>query len=153
MIEWLISDSLSLSFITLISLLVNAVTIYKWVSDNKDKSIMNNQAYEMVRGLALANSKRANMIVTRINALKEQSKDHEEAMIFLENTYSDAQSNIEALLATAKALKPEKTKELPYDSQSLLGESMVESDKHRLQQEELAVKIQNVRNSNNQQNT
>ena len=87
MIEWITEPRLSLSLITLLSLLVNAITIYRWISEKKEKNRINEQACHMIRGLALANTRRGAMIINRIQALKSQGKQNEEAMIFLENMY------------------------------------------------------------------
>lgn len=141
MFEWLTKPSISLSLITLISLLVNAVTIYRWVSEHRKRAKVNDQAFQMVRGLALANTRRSNVIVTRIRSLESQGKQDEEAMIFLENMYSDAKSNIESLLAAAKALKPEEANKLPYDGDSLLNQSMIESYTLQIKQHELQDKL------------
>src|SRR5688572_19616005 len=112
--EWLVSENMTLSILTLVSLLINAVTIYKWVSEALNQTKINDQAFEMIRGLALASTKRANMIVRRIDAQAAKGVPDQEAMIFLENMYADAKSNIESLLATAKALRPDKADSLPF---------------------------------------
>ncbi|MFH0787709.1 MAG: hypothetical protein V2B13_08840 [Pseudomonadota bacterium] len=140
MVDLITAPSLSLSVITLLSLLINAVTIYRWISEKKDQNRINDQAFHMVMGLALANIKRGSMIVNRIKALTEQGKQNEEAMIFLENMYADNKSNIEYLLAAAKALKPEEAQKLPYDGDALLNRSIIENANLTIQANEAKMK-------------
>ena len=102
---------------------------------------MNDQAFQMIKGLALASTRRCNVVVGRINSLRDQGKQDDEAMIFLENMYSDAKSNIESLLAAAKALRPEEVKNLPYDGDALLTQSMIENYELQIRQQELAKKL------------
>lgn len=137
MIESLTSASISLSVITLVSLLINAITIYRWITDYLNKEKVNDQAFHMIRGLALANTRRVNMTVRRIQALEKENKLNEEVMIFLENIYSDAKSNIETLLATAKALKPSEAGSLSFDGDSLLTQSIIENLQLQVKQQEL----------------
>jgi len=138
MMEWIIQPSISISIITLISLVVNAVTIYRWVSERSREAKINDQAFHMVRGLALANTKRVSVIVKRIQSLESQGKQDTDGMIFLENMWSDSKSNIESLLAAAKALKPGESNKLPYDGDSLLTQSMIENHKLEIEQKKLA---------------
>jgi rubrerythrin len=141
LVKWITEPTLSLSFITLLSLLVNAVTIYRWISGSKKQNRVNDQAFHMIRGLALASTRRSAMIVNRIRALEKEGKQNEEAMIFLENMYSDTQSTIETLLAASKALKPEEAKNLPFDGESLFSQSVIESTTLKIQQQELLDKM------------
>lgn len=113
-------DPNTLALITLVSLVVNAVTIYRWVSDYLNREALNDQAFHMLYGLAKSVSKRVSMIVKRTNLLKEQERENEESMIFLENMWGDSMSTIDNLLAAAKALKPRKAAELPYDATDML---------------------------------
>jgi hypothetical protein len=136
-----IDPTFSISVITLISLLVNAVTIYRWITEYKIKKKQNDQAFHMIMGLALANTRRGSMIVNRMNALKEQGKQNDESMIFLENMYADSKSNIESLLASAKALKPESADHLPYDGDALLNKSRIESTNLMVKVKELEDKL------------
>ena len=134
-------EPITLSSITLISLLVNAVTIYRWFMEHKNREKVNDQAFHMIRGLALANTRRANMTVRRIQTLEAEGKLNEESMIFLENIYSDAKSNIETLLATAKALKPGEAGKLPFDGDALLTESIINNYELQIKQQELQSKL------------
>ena len=134
-------ETISISLLALISLLVNAVTIYRWIMDYRTREKINDQAFHMIRGLALANTRRANMTVRRIQTLEQENKLNEESMIFLENIYSDAKSNIETLLATAKALKPSEAAKLPYDGDALLSESIINNCELQLKQRELEKKL------------
>lgn len=145
MLEWLTAPNLSMSMITLVSLLVNAVTIFRWVTESREKSRLNDQAFHMVMGLAHASTKRANMIVKRINALQDQGKSNEESMIFLENMYSDTKSTIESLLAAAKALKPDNAANLPFDGDALLNLSRIENRNLDLKAAELENKIKDLK--------
>ncbi len=144
--DLLTSNSISLSLLTIISLIVNGITIYKWFSDRKKQDNINNQAYEMLRGLALGNTRRVNMIVKRIDILKKQESENEEFMIFLENMWGESKSNIENLLAATKALKPSKAKDLPYDGDALLNQSIFESNKITLRRLEQETKLGIVQN-------
>ncbi|MCG7895321.1 MAG: hypothetical protein JAZ12_12790 [Candidatus Thiodiazotropha taylori] len=110
----------TLSVITIISLVVNAVTIYRWIADYLHRETLNDQAFHMLTGLAKSMSKRVSMIVKRINMLQEQNKENDDSMIFLENMWGDSMATIDNLLATAKALKPSSAKDLPYDASDLL---------------------------------
>ena len=147
--EWLISENMTLSILTLVSLLVNAVTIYKWVSEALKQTKINDQAFEMIRGLALASTRRANMIVRRIDAQEAKGVPDQEAMIFLENMYADAKSNIESLLATAKALRPDKADSLPFDGDALLAQSILENQKLQIMQQENAAKLKKLSQGSN----
>ena len=64
--SFLEDPTISISIITLISLIVNAVTIYRWIIEHKVKKKQNDQAFHMIMGLALANTRRGSMIVNRI---------------------------------------------------------------------------------------
>lgn len=132
---------LKISLISLISLLVNAVTIYRWISESRKQTRINDQAFEMIRGLALGNTRRCNMIVQRIRSLEQRGKTDEDAMIFLENMYADAKSNIESLLATAKALRPGQANKLPFDGDALLTQSMIENLELQLKRKQLEEKL------------
>lgn len=132
---------LAISLITLISLLVNAVTIYRWISESRKQTRINDQAFEMIRGLALGSTRRCNMIVQRIRSLEQRGKTDEEAMIFLENMYADAKSNIESLLATAKALRPDQANKLPFDGDALLAQSIIENLELQLKRKQLEEKL------------
>ena len=148
--DWFISNNLTLSLLTLISLLVNAITIYRWISEWLKQTKINDQAFEMIRGLALAGTRRVNMVVRRISALETKETPDKEAIIFLENMYADAKSNIESLLATAKALRPDKADSLPFDGDALLNQSVIENQKLDIQRKENELKIRNL--SQNQPN-
>ena len=63
--------------------------------------------------------------------MEKIGKTDDEAMIFLENMYGDARSNIDSLLATAKALKPEEAKKLPFDGDALGVQSIIEAEELR----------------------
>jgi hypothetical protein len=115
-----LDKEITLSVVTIISLVVNAVTIYRWVADYLHRESLNDQAYHMLTGLAKSISKRVSMIVKRINILQEQNKNNDDSMIFLENMWGDSMATIDNLLAAAKALKPSSAKELPYDASDLL---------------------------------
>ena len=114
------TDGITLSLLTLISLGVNVLTIYRWVLDYKNKETLNDQAFHMLIGLANSVSKKVGMIVRRIDILKEQDRENDESMIFLENMWSDSMSTADNLLAAAKALKPRLASTLPHDSNDLL---------------------------------
>lgn len=130
MIEELNSNNLSISLITLISLIVNAVTIYHWVSQNKQIKNLNKQSFHLLLGLAHSANKRSTMIVQRINSLKEQGRTSEESMIFLENMWADTRATADNLLAAAKALAPEKSDPLPYDSDDLMAVAATQARKN-----------------------
>ena len=85
--------------------------------------------------LANANTQRTTMIVRRIKALKQQGKDNDQVMLLLENMYADSKSNIETLLSTAKALKPDQAQRLPYNSDMLLAQSIAETEKNATNEE------------------
>jgi hypothetical protein len=114
------TGDITISIITLVSLVINAITIYKWVSDYLRREQLNDQAFHMLVGLAQSVSKRVSMIVKRTNILNEQDKPNVESMIFLENMWADSMSTIDNLLAAAKALKPTSVNTLPKDSTDLL---------------------------------
>ena len=139
--SWFTDPTFSISLITLISLLVNAVTIYRWIIESKVKKEQNDQAFHMIMGLALANTRRGSMIVNRIRVLQEQGKQNEESMIFLENMYADSKSNIESLLASAKALKPDSADKLPFDGDALLSKSRMENTNLMVRIKELEDKL------------
>ena len=136
-----LTTSLPIDLITLISLLVNAVTIYKWIVDKEDRKKTNEQAFHMVRGLALANTRRGGMIVNQIQALQAQDQPNGPMMMLLQNMYSDTNANIESLLAAAKALKPEEADKLPYDGNALLSESMVANADNQIKIRDLNRKL------------
>ncbi len=144
MMDFLTTSNISLSLITLISLLVNAVTIFRWISGSRNEKNINEQSFHMVMGLAFANSKKSNMISSRMITLKKDGKENHEVMLILENMYADSISNIESLLATAKALKPLLAKELPYDGQSLLARSLGESKIEQFNQQLAENKLQAI---------
>lgn len=118
------------------------MTIYQWITENKEKKKLNDQAFHMIMGLALANTRRGSMIVNRIKALQEQGKQNEESMIFLENMYADSKSNIESLLASAKALKPDEADKLPFDGDALLNKSRFENSNLMIRIRELEEKLE-----------
>jgi len=114
------TGEITISIITLVSLAINAITIYKWISDYSRREELNDQAFHMLIGLAQSVSKRVSMIVKRTNILNEEEKPNTESMIFLENMWADSMSTIDNLLAAAKALKPKTANSLPKDSTDLL---------------------------------
>lgn len=114
------TGEITISIITLVSLVINAITIYKWVSDYLRREQLNDQAFHMLVGLAQSVSKRVSMIVKRTNILNEQDQPNIESMIFLENMWADSMSTIDNLLAAAKALKPKSVNSLPKDAADLL---------------------------------
>jgi len=142
------TTNLSISLVTLISLMVNGVTIYQWISRKNEIDEKNNQAYEMIRGLALASTRRGAMINRRLKILQDEGKINEESMIFLENMYADTTSNIESLLAAAKALNPKNAKNLPFDGNALLGESIVANYENQIKQQELVNKVRDLSSDN-----
>lgn len=141
MIDFLTAESMTLSVITLISLVINGVTIYRWIADYRDRERINDQSFHMIRGLALASTRRANMTVRRIQALEKTEQPNEQAITALQDIYADAKSNIETLLAIAKALKPNEAGRLPYDGDALLTQSIIENQQLQLKQQELAQRL------------
>lgn len=143
LVELFTEPMITLSVLTVVSLLVNAVTIYRWVTDYKNREKLNDQAFHMIRGLALSHVRRGTMVVRRIRALEQEQKLNSEAMVFLENIYSDSKSSVETLLATAKALKPREAQQLPFDGDALLQQSMLESAQLQLREQEIRAKLNN----------
>lgn len=135
--DFFTSPFLSFSIITFISLLVNAITIYKLWSDKHDHDRINDQAFQMIRGLALGACQRGRMFVERMTQLRAQNDNDNEKMMFLENSYADSNCMVENLLATAKALKSDQVDTLPYDGDCLAAEVTLQSLKIRLEQKKL----------------
>lgn len=123
MTESLPSGAITVGVITLISLAINIVTIYRWVADYLQRESRNDQAFHMIMGLANSVTKRTGMVVRRINIMKEQGRDNEESMILLENAWSDSMATADNLLAAAKALKPKMAPTLPYNAEDLFKRS------------------------------
>jgi hypothetical protein len=113
-------DVVTISVVTIISLIVNAITIYRWIADYLHKESLNDQAFHMLMGLAHSLTKRVSMIVRRMDILKSQDRINDESMIFLENMWADSMAATDNLLAAAKALKPRMAKSLPYSADELL---------------------------------
>ena len=137
----LFTTSFQIDAITLVSLLVNAVTIYKWMTDSRARKKSNDQAFHMVMGLALANTRRGGMVVNQIQSFQSQANRDDGSLMLLQNMYADTNANVETLLAAAKALKPEEAGRLPYDGNALLGESMVANYENQIKQKELSKKL------------
>ncbi|MGJ8689990.1 MAG: hypothetical protein ACSHXZ_10755 [Gammaproteobacteria bacterium] len=114
------SGGITLSLLTLLSLGINVLTIYRWIADHLNKESQNDQAFHMLIGLANSVNKRTLMIAQRMKALKSQDRGNADGMVFLENMWSDQMSTVDNLLASAKALKPKEASKLPYDSLELL---------------------------------
>ena len=112
---------ITISLVTIISLGVNVLTIYRWVADHLNKEAQNDQAFHMLLGLANSVAKRVSMIVKRTNIMNAKNTESEEMMILLENMWADQMSTIDNLLAAAKALKPKSAHELPHDAGELLS--------------------------------
>lgn len=123
MTESLPSGAITIGVITLISLAINIVTIYRWIADYLQRESRNDQAFHMIMGLANSVTKRTGMVVRRINIMKEQGRDNEESMILLENAWSDSMATADNLLAAAKALKPKLAPKLPYNAEDLFKRS------------------------------
>lgn len=138
----IVEKEITLSVVTIISLGINAVTIYRWINDYFRREALNDQAFHMLNGLAKSISTRVSMIVKRIKILQEQDKENDESMIFLENMWADSMATIDNLLAAAKALKPKCAKDLPYNSSELLRINAENSN-----QTEHAVNVKNNHNS------
>lgn len=114
------NTEITIGLITLISLGINVVTIYRWVSDYLKREAQNDQAHHMLIGLANSVAKRVSMIVKRMDSLELQKRSNDETMILLENMWADSMSTIDNLLASAKALKPKAANRLPHDAGELL---------------------------------
>ncbi|WP_139169632.1 hypothetical protein [Microbulbifer yueqingensis] len=131
MVEILNANNVSLSLITLLSLVVNAVTIYHWISQEKREKSQNKQAFHLLMGLAHSTNKRSSMIVRRIESLKEEGRVNDDSMIFLENMWSESRATADNLLAAAKALSSEDSESLPYDSDELMAIAANKTNQHR----------------------
>lgn len=131
MIETLNAENISVSLITLLSLIVNAVTIYHWISQKKREKSQNKQAFHLLMGLAHSTNKRTSMIVQRIKSLKEEGRVNDDSMIFLENMWSESRATADNLLAAAKALSSEDAESLPYDSDELMAIAASKTNQHR----------------------
>jgi len=131
MLELLNGENISISFITLLSLVVNAVTIYHWFSQAKKEKNHNKQAFHLLMGLAHSANKRSSMIVRRIDLLKADNRSNDDSMIFLENMWAESRATSDNLLAAAKALSTDNSDKLPYDSDELMAIAAEKTNRHR----------------------